>query len=160
MPTLDQNCLVVVDVRICFMYCSCFVEIKNNNFISEKIGSLVGSGGKFYLQKPKEQKPVGEFEVTKSLGTISGLRCSEFEQPPATRMQCSGLLSILRLNSMNFSDFDSRVFSEWIFEHRKIPGITPIMIFPKKVDFEQIMPRIRNLKILRIQPNFTNLTVS
>ena len=69
------------------------MEIKINNIISEKIGSLVGSGGKFYLQKPKEQKPVGEFEVTKSLGTISGLRCSEFEQPPATRMQCSGLLS-------------------------------------------------------------------
>ena len=101
-PTLGHNYLVVVDVRTCFMYCSCFVEIKNNNFISEKIGSLVGSGGKFYLQKPKEQKPVGEFEVTKSLGTISGLRCSEFEQPPATRMQCSGLLSILyhRLNSV------------------------------------------------------------
>ena len=41
---------------------------------SEKIGSLVGNGGKFYLQKPKETKPVGEFEVSKSLGTISGLR--------------------------------------------------------------------------------------
>ena len=91
------------------MYCSCFVEIKNNNFISEKIGSLVGSGGKFYLQKPKEQKPVGEFEVTKSLGTISGLRCSEFEQPPATRMQCSGLLSILLNRFLIYGSFQEKI---------------------------------------------------
>ena len=55
----------------------------------EKIADLVGSGGKFFFSQPKKTKPVGEFEVQKSLGTISGLRCPELEAPPATKMVCT-----------------------------------------------------------------------
>ena len=45
----------------------------------------------------------------------------------------------------------------WI--HRKIPGKTLSMPFPKinLVDFEQKMPQIRNLKILGIRPKYETL---
>lgn len=58
-------------------------------FAFAKADLLVGSGGKFFFQQPKKQKPVGEFEVQKSLGTISGLRCPTLEAPTATKMVCT-----------------------------------------------------------------------
>ena len=61
---------------------------------TKNLASLVGSGGKFFFDKPKPKpKPVGEFEVQKSLGTITGLRCKPLAQPPGTRMMCSNGIS-------------------------------------------------------------------
>ena len=71
-----------------------------------------------------------------------------------------------RKNSVNFDIFVSgavlRKITKFIYRvnfwiHRKIPGITLSMLFPKIVDFEQKLPQIRDLKILGIQPKYGSL---
>ena len=79
----------IIGVTNCVKALTCFSLKIRFSGQPEKIADLVGSGGKFFFSQPKKTKPVGEFEVQKSLGTISGLRCPELEAPPATKMVCT-----------------------------------------------------------------------
>ena len=55
----------------------------------EKLGTLRGSGGTFFLPTKTTQKPVGEFQVNKRVGTVSGVYCDEIQQNPNYKMMCT-----------------------------------------------------------------------
>jgi len=55
----------------------------------EKLGTLRGSGGTFFLPSQTTQKPVGEFQVNKRVGTVSGVFCDEMKEKSNYKMMCT-----------------------------------------------------------------------
>ena len=56
---------------------------------STKLGTLRGDGGTFFLPSKATKKPVGEFQVNKKVGTVSGVFCDKLEPDPNVRMICT-----------------------------------------------------------------------
>lgn len=57
--------------------------------LDAKLASLTGRGGNFVIPVSTTKAPVGEFQVNKAVGTVSGLFCDEIKENPSMKMMCS-----------------------------------------------------------------------
>ena len=56
---------------------------------SNKLATLTGRGGNFVIPAAPTKKPVGEFQVNRAVGTVSGLFCDEIPSNASMKKICS-----------------------------------------------------------------------